>query len=44
MREFGYTFDEISEMTWTQIMFLATGLQMEAREQKAAQRRAKYKR
>ena len=44
MKTFGYTFAEIKEMTWEQIMFLYTGLEVEAKEQKASQRRSKLKR
>jgi hypothetical protein len=44
MKEFGYTFEDIDRMTQEQINFLLTGLQVEAREQKAAQRRSKLKR
>jgi hypothetical protein len=40
MREFGYTFREIREMTWDQVNFLLSGLAWEASEAKAARRRA----
>jgi len=43
MKEFGYTFEEIDQMTAEQIQFLLTGLEVEAREIEAARRRAKLK-
>lgn len=44
MKEFGYTFEELDRMTETQIYFLITGLQVDAKEKSAAQRRKKLAR
>jgi hypothetical protein len=43
MKEFGYSFEEMDSMTPEQFMFLRTGMQVEARERRSAQRRAKLK-
>jgi hypothetical protein len=44
MREFGYTFRQLREMTWDQVNFLLAGLAWEAGELRAAQRKARFRR
>jgi len=43
MKEFGYTPDQMAELTQEQLAFLMTGMEVDSRERANAQRRANLK-
>ena len=44
MKAFGYTFEDVENMTREQIHWLITGLQVDSKEKQSAQRRSKLMR